>query len=285
MTQADVTSGGDAFVRVEHEGAVARLTLDSLHNRNALSSRLVSELYAALTAAAGDPAVRVIVVTGSGRVFCSGADLRERLEANKGLGPEAPAGNPSGRHTAAGSASASDASLPAVFSAIAGAPKPVLARVNGAARAGGIGLIASCDLAVAPVSATFALSEVRVGVAPAMIAVPALRVMQLRALTAHALSGEAFSAQDAVSAGLLTAAVSDRGLDEWVDARVASFLRASPAALATTKRLLAELRLTQWEEGMGAAEKLSAELFASADAAEGMAAFLEKRAPSWVVET
>jgi methylglutaconyl-CoA hydratase len=160
----------------------------------------------------------------------------------------------------------------------------VVVRANGHVRAGGMGLVAAGDLAVAPGDATFAFSEVRVGVAPAIIAVPALRVMAPRHLARLALTGEVFDAETAVSSGLLTAAVGRAGLDAWVGRVVAALLRASPAAVAATKRLLLELRGRPWHESMAEATARSEQLFASVDAAEGMAAFLEKRPPAWLVE-
>jgi methylglutaconyl-CoA hydratase len=277
-----VTGVGDdagRLVRFESDGPVARVTLDSPKNRNALSARLLAELHSALSAAASDDAIRAIVLTGSGKVFCSGADLKERLADQDDAGAEGSVGaQPQGGDVGAA------ASVPDVLSILAAAPKPVIGRINGAARAGGIGLVAACDLAAASESATFALSEVRVGVAPAMIAVALLRMMNPRRLRALTLTGEVFGANEAVAAGLLTAAVPDDELDEWVDARVDSVLRASPAAVRATKRMLDDLRLEPWSRAMAMAEALSKELFASPDAAEGMAAFLEKRPPLWAPE-
>jgi len=249
------------LVRARRTGPVVTLTLDSPANRNALSARLLVELTSGLAEAASDPDVRAVVVTGSGTTFCSGADLRERLQP--------PAGEP-------------PATLAEVLSAVVSAPKPVIARVNGHVRAGGMGIVAACDLAVAPVSATFAFSEVRVGVAPAVIAVPALRRMQRRAWERWALTGDVFGAADAVAAGLLSATVPDEaGLDAWVRSAVTSVLRSAPEAVAATKGL-PDLVGRPWEAALGAAEELSDALFGSAAAREGMAAFLEKRKPSWV---
>jgi methylglutaconyl-CoA hydratase len=251
------------LVRVDRAGPVSTLTLDSPSNRNALSARLMSELTAALAEAGGDPDVRVVVLTGAGSTFCSGADLSERLDPRAGAGP---------------------VGIPEVLDAVVSAPKPVIARVNGHVRAGGTGLVAACDLAVAPRAATFALSEVRVGVAPAVIAVPALRRMGRRAWDRYALTGDVFGAPAAAEAGLLSAVVADADeLDEWVRATVRSVLRCSPDALAATKGL-PELVGRAWSEALAAAEELSDALFAAAPAREGMAAFLEKRAPSWVAE-
>ena len=255
-------AGPAPLVRVERRGPVTHLVLDSPHNRNALSMRLLDQLAAALADIAGDRSVRVVVLTGAGPVFCSGADLHERLEH-----PEASA----------------QSVFPDVLERIIRLAQPVVARVNGHVRAGGLGLVAACDLAVAPASASFAFSEVRVGVAPALIAVPALRVMSRRAFARYALTGETFSAHEARAAGLLTTTVDDAELDAWVDEVTDSFLRSSPGAIDATKRLFEVVWEQDGAQAMATAGELSAEAFAGADAAEGINAFLQKRPPSWVI--
>lgn len=258
------------LVRAGRAGPVSTLTLDSPSNRNALSRRLMTELAAALGEAGGDPAVRVVVLTGAGTTFCSGADLSERLGARAGAGD--------------GATSVAQVGIAQVLDAIVTAPKPVIARVNGHVRAGGTGLVAACDLAVAPRAATFAFSEVRVGVAPAVISVPALRRMGRRAWERYALTGEVFGAEEAAGAGLLSAVVADGDeLDRWVRSAVRSVLRCSPEAVAAAKGL-PDLVERPWREALDAAEELSDALFASAPAREGMAAFLEKREAAWVAE-
>lgn len=249
------------FVRVQRAAPVTTLVLDSPANRNALSSRLLAELVAGLDEARRDEEVRVVVLTGTGGTFCSGLDLSERLHP--------PGGAPT-------------TTIADVLTAIVSMPKPVVGRVNGHVRAGGMGLVAACDLVAAPEDATFAFTEVRVGVAPAIIAVPVLQRVDARAWQRWALTGEVFGARDARAGGLLSDAVDDlEALDVWTSGMVASLLRCSPAALAATKGLT-DLGGRPWTEALRAAEELSDSLFASADAAEGMAAFLEKRPPSWV---
>jgi enoyl-CoA hydratase/carnithine racemase len=285
---------GRPRVRVDRRGPVTTLTLDSPHNRNALSSGLLRELRDALHGAQADPDVRVVVLTGEGTAFCSGVDLHERLHPPD-RGPEVDGSmvdGPAGKaDRAAGDGEADGpASLPDVLSCLVGLPQPVIARVNGHVRGGGVGLVAACDLAVAAPSATFAFSEVRVGVAPAVIAVPGLRVMDRRAFARYALTGEPFGAADAASAGLLTTVTDD--VDGWVAGVVASVLRSSPAAVAATKELTGWPAVGApgtgaagaWDDAIAAAEALSDELFASADGIEGMAAFVEKRPARWVVE-
>jgi len=257
---------GRSLVLVDRSGPVTTVTLDSPGNRNALSSSLLAQLLAALRDAQADPEVRVVVLTGSGSTFCSGVDLDERLHPSPVAEPPDPDTEP-------------PPTLPEVLTCLVGLPQPVVALVNGHVRAGGMGLVAAADLAVAGPTATFAFTEVRVGVAPAVIAVPALRVMDRRAFARYALTGETFGADDAAAAGLLTA-VDDRP-GEWVDRAVGAFLRASPPAVAATKGLLAD---HGWDDALASAEALSDELFASDDGAEGMAAFLDRRPPRWVVD-
>jgi methylglutaconyl-CoA hydratase len=253
-------SVGDRLVGVQHLDGVRTVMLDSPSNRNALSSRLLDELLAALVDAATDPAVRAVVLTASGTVFCSGADLSER-------------------------GSAAPNRMPEILRTLVQCPTPVIARVNGAARAGGLGLIAAADMAVAAEAATFGFSEVRVGVAPAMILVPALRVVEPRYLARAVLTAEPFTAADAAAAGLLSAVVPDQSaLDEWVQAQLRAIKKGSPRAVQATKALLRALRSHGFDDGLELAARRSAELFASEEAAEGMAAFLEKRRPAWDAE-
>ncbi len=249
----------DELVHLERHGPAAVVTLDSPPNRNALSRALVEQLHAALSSAMGDDDVRVVVLTGAGPVFCSGADLKEQ-RAGGGPGP---------------------VGLPEVLTLILEGPKPVVARVNGAARAGGLGLIAACDLTVGLAGATFGFSEVRIGVAPAIIAVPILRRMDTRAVRELFLTGEPFEGTRARDAGLLDRAVSDDELDGTVEELVHALAQGAPGALAATKRLLAELPGPDLQTDFRRMAELSAERFGSDEAREGIAALLEKRPPSW----
>ena len=240
-----------------HDGGIRTVTLDSPANRNALSSRLLHELERALRDATRDSEVRAVVLTATGTVFCSGADLSERGTAAPNL-------------------------MPDILTTIVESPVPVIARVQGHARAGGLGLIAACDMAAAPESATFAFTEVRVGVAPAMILVPALRVMDHRFLAHATLTGERFGAREAAAAGLLSAVTEDEAsLDTWVEERTKSIRQGAPGAIRATKELVRTMSSRGWSDGLAEAAAVSAELFAGAEAAEGMDAFLQKRRPSW----
>jgi methylglutaconyl-CoA hydratase len=249
----------DRLVRSERRGAAAVVTLDSPANRNALSRALLEQLDAAVSDAMADDGTRVVVLTGEGPVFCSGADLKEQ-RAGGGPGP---------------------VGLPDVLTRIVEGPRPVVARVNGAARAGGLGLIAACDLTVGLASATFGFSEVRIGVAPAIIAVPLLRRMPRQALRELFLTGTTFDGVRARQVGLLDRAVDDGDLDAAVDSLVAQLAQGGPEALAATKGLLRELPGPDLQEDFRRMAELSAERFGSAEAREGIAALLEKRPPSW----
>jgi methylglutaconyl-CoA hydratase len=259
----DLPTGCDSqasVVNVGTAGAVATITLDSPHNANALSTALLTQLRAALDEAMGDPAIRVVALTGAGKVFCAGADLKEARA------------NPTG----------ATALMAGVIGLLWDSPKPVICRVNGAARAGGIGLVAASDIAIAADRATFAFSEVRIGVVPAVISVPCLRRMPSRAAAEYFLTGEVFGAGRAAEIGLLTAAVPEQQLDAEVARYAAMLLRGAPGALAETKGVLREVRAESFAHGLDRMAGLSGRYFASGEAREGMAAFAAKRDPSWV---
>lgn len=243
------------------ENGVATLTLDSPDNRNALSRRLLAQLRAGLADALADDAVRVVVLGHTGRVFCSGMDLTET------------GGDP---------ATSPVNDVPPILATIWSAPKPVLARVGGPARAGGVGLVAACDVAVAARAATFAFTEVRLGVAPAMISVTVLPRLLPRAAHELFLTGEVFDAERAAAIGLVNAVADDAdGLDAEVGRYVEMLRRGAPGALAETKALLRREPAGSMDEDFAAMLALSARLFAGPEAAEGIAAFREKRPPSW----
>jgi methylglutaconyl-CoA hydratase len=253
----------DELVHIGIDGPVATVTLDSPRNRNALSRQLTAELDAHTRAAIADPAVRVVVLTGSGPVFCSGADLREQREANE-----------RGEQTGPGA-------LVPILEAVMDAPKPVIARVNGAARAGGIGLLAACDIAIAVDTATFGFSEVRIGVAPAIISVVCIPRMGLVKSRELMLTGETFGAEDACRWGLLNAVAPVDDLDAAVERYVDAFLAAAPSALAATKAMLRNVPGMARDEAFPYASDLSARLFAGEEALEGFTAFAEKRPARW----
>ncbi|MFD9943407.1 enoyl-CoA hydratase-related protein [Nonomuraea sp. NPDC059023] len=255
-----------SLVHKELDGGIATITLDSPPNRNALSVRLLGDLEARLNWALAEPEVRLIVLTGTGPVFCSGADLKEqRIEPAAGAG-DAPV----------------TASFPEILGLIWESPKPVICRLNGTARAGGLGLVAACDFAIAPDTASFAFTEVRLGVVPAMISVPVLRRLDPRAAAEYFLTGEVFDAARAAEIGLLTRAVPGDRLDAEVARYAEMLLKGGPEALAITKRMVRDIPQVSFEEGLRQMTALSAQRFTSEEGQEGIAAFVDKRPPKWV---
>jgi enoyl-CoA hydratase len=248
------------LVRYEVSGDVATITLDSPHNRNALSAQLVDELSARLAEAGADPAARAVVLTHTGRVFCAGADLKA---------------------AGAGSTADSGAAVLALLTAITELPKPVIARIAGHVRAGGMGIVGACDLAVAAEGASFAFTEARIGLAPAMISLTTLDIMDPRQAARYYLTGETFGPEVAAQLGLVTAAVPDGELDSAVDGLVAQIRETSPQGSAETKKLLTAARRERLAARGQEMAALSARLFASDEAQEGIHAFLERREPAW----
>ncbi|GIF72240.1 enoyl-CoA hydratase family protein [Asanoa siamensis] len=251
------------LVRVDADRGVATLTLDSPHNRNALSTPLMTELLDALAAAVADPTVRVVVLSHTGPVFCSGADLKETAAAY--ASGQVPVGM-----------------LGDVLAAVVECPKPVVARIGGPARAGGLGLIAAADIAICAAEATFAFTEVRLGVIPAVISSTVLRRLSHRAAQELYLTGELFDGVRAAQIGLVTAAVGVEELDATVRSYCAALVRGAPAALAGTKELLARQPLPSVAQDAAELGARSVGYFLSEEGREGVTAFREKRDPSWI---
>jgi enoyl-CoA hydratase len=255
----------DTLVEYAVDGQVARLTLNSPHNRNALSPTLVGQLHQGLRDAADDPAVRVVVLGHTGNTFCAGADLSE--------------GSAASADPAEATAQRSR-EMAALLRAIVESPRPVIVAVDGHVRAGGMGLVAAADIAVAGPRSTFALTEARIGVAPAIISLTLLPKLSARAAARYYLTGETFDAATAASVGLITMAADD--VDAAVASLVADIGRGSPQGLAASKALTTAAVLDGFDRD---AERLGAEsarLFVSDEAREGILAFLQKRPPSWV---
>lgn len=239
------------LVRRHTDRAIAVLTLDSPHNRNALSAALIAQLSAGLAAAGADPAVRAVLLTHTGGTFCSGADLRAD---GPGAGPKL---------------------LVDLLGQVAELPKPVVARVDGHVRAGGLGLLAACDIAVAGAAASFAFTEVRLGLAAAVASLPVLVKADRRAADRYLLTGERFDTAEAVRIGLVTA------WEEALDGILAGIRASSPQGLAATKEITTlPLRRALAAEG-GPRARRSRTLFESAEAAAGVRAALERRDPPW----
>jgi len=252
----------DELVHLDVANGVATITLDSPANRNALSQKLIGDLLAALdhiAAGVADRSVRSIVLTHTPPVFCAGADLKERASGPRG-----------------------SASVVEVFRRLMDADVPTIAAVSGPVRAGGIGLMAACDMVVVHQDVVFALTEVRIGVAAAIISVPIFRRASRSLLAAAFLTGEPFSAEAARQAGLVTHVTDD--VTTVVDALCEGVAKGAPGAMAATKRLLRDAFDPSPDERDAAFERmrlLSDSLFTGPEGVEGMAAFREKRPPTW----
>lgn len=251
------------LVHLAADRGVATITLDSPANRNALSRQLTAELDAHMRSAIRRPDIRIIVLTAAGTVFCSGADLKEQREANESGGQTGPT------------------ALTPILELMWDSPKPVIGSINGAARAGGMGLVAACDLAIGVESATFAVNEVRIGVIPAIISVVLLRKLSLRDSMELFLTGEAFDGRRAVQIGLLNSAVPADQLDAEVSRYVGMVRKGAPNALAGAKQLVRDVPDMAMHDAFEEMSARSAVHFASPEALEGMTAFAEKRQPSW----
>ncbi|BBZ55796.1 MULTISPECIES: enoyl-CoA hydratase family protein [Mycobacteriaceae] len=251
-----------ALVHYSVENGVARLTLDSPHNRNAMSTALVDQLRQGLTDAADDPGVRVVVLGHTGGTFCAGADLSEAAGRDPGDLATARALEAAG-----------------LLRSILELPVPVIAAIDGHVRAGGMGLIGACDLVVAGTASTFALTEARIGVAPSIISLTLLPKMTARAAGRYFVTGEKFGAEEAERIGLVTVATDD------VPATVAKLTdeitKGSPQGLAASKALTTASILADFDRDAEKLAKQSAQLFVSDEAREGMMAFLQKRQPNW----
>lgn len=254
----------DPAVAYVVDGPVATITLNRPDAKNRLDIAAMQLMAEHLRGAAADDAVRVVVVTGSGSTFCSGADLAGAAAAAEG-----------------GFAQGGTSALADLLTAMLDHPKPLIARVQGHVAGGGNGLVAACDIAVASADARFAFSEVRVGVAPAIISVVCLQVMQRRDAQELLLTGERVHADRVLAAGLVTAVAEPDGLDAAVQAYVDALLLGGPEALRNTKALLRRVPAMERAEAFAWTSEMSAGLFTSAEAREGMTAFLEKRKPEW----
>jgi len=237
----------------------AWITLNQPERRNALSDEVVSGLLAHLRAAIDDTRVRTIVITGAGSAFCAGADLK------------------------GGGVRASDEENPfiTVMKTIWESPKPVIGRINGHAFGGGVGLAAACDITIAAESAMLSFSEVRVGVIPAMISVVVIPKLGIQNTMWLFLTGERFDARRAVALGLIHRAVPPGELDQAIEDVLGMIRLGGPTAIREAKQLVRRIPEMSMEDGFRYTAKKIGELFASAEAAEGMSAFVEKRKPRW----
>ena len=250
----------EQLIQYSADRGIARLALDSPHNRNALSAALMAQLAQALATAAADDEVRAVELTHTGTTFCAGADLTEARE---------------------GGMQAGTSRVLDLLREIIAMPKPVVASIDGHVRAGGMGLVGACDIAIAGPASTFAFSEVRLGLAPAMISLTTLPRLTARAAGRYYLTGETFDAAAAARIGLITEAVDD--IDAGTLAVLDALRSASPQGLRETKPLLTAGLLSAFDASSDALAAQSARLFASEEAREGMQAFLARRPPRWAV--
>ena len=248
----------DRLVQYSADRGIARIALDSPRNRNALSAALVEQLTHALTEAGIDQAVRAVELTHTGSTFCAGADLTEASQ---------------------GGMKAGAIRLLPLLRDIVALPKPVVGSIDGHVRAGGLGLVGACDIALAGPASTFAFTEVRLGLAPAVISLTTLPRMDPRAAGRYYLTGETFDAATAAKIGLITEAVDD--IDAGTLAVLDALRACSPQGLRETKPLLTAGMVEAFGERAQALAEQSARLFATVEAAEGMSAFLARRPPSW----
>jgi enoyl-CoA hydratase/carnithine racemase len=244
------------LVHLDVADQLATITLDSPHNRNALSRRLVTELFDRLESAERDDGVKVVVIRSSGRVFCSGADLSEATSQGMEQGAR---------------------EIVRLQRLIMTMAKPVVVEVGGPVRAGGIGIVAAADLAVAAEDATFALTEVKLGLAAAIISLTVHHRMSPRAASLTTLGGEVFSGTEAAAYGLVTKAVPADRLADEVRALCASLATGAAQGLRESKRILNHDLLERIDTRGEEMAALSARLFASDEAKEAMTAFLDRK--------
>jgi methylglutaconyl-CoA hydratase len=248
----------EPLVRLDQRGSVAWLIIDSPSNRNALGGPVMAGLVAGLESALASPAVRVIVITGIGTTFSSGADLRDTTDS-----------------------AVIEKAYRSLFKGILEAEKPVVARVNGPCFGGAIGLAAVCDLSVALDSAIFAFSEVRLGRTATLASVVSLPKLRLGEAAELLLRGSRINGARAAEIGLVNKAVSGERLDEEIDAITDDLLAGGPAALANTKHLIRQIQLLSEDEAWDLAFQITRDTAGSPEALEGTAAFREKRDPIW----
>jgi enoyl-CoA hydratase len=252
------------------KGSTATLTLDAPENRNAINQALLEGISEGLERASADDAVRSIVLTHTGTVFCAGADLKEQSSAGSAEGAR-PLG-----------ASAANT----VIRALLTCPKPVLAAIHGHVRAGGMGFAAACDFVIAGPRASFGLTEVRIGVVAAMIAPVVLARIDDRTAADWLLRARTIAPGEALSAGFVSHAVTeaDGSVEATVEKILADLRKAAPAALAASKTIVNRRALELMDAREEEMIELSGRFFAVDDAQAGMKAFLEKQTPPWVLE-
>ena len=253
-------------LRYEKDGAIATITLNRPDKRNAISSTMIEELLAVLNAAEADAAVRVIILTGAGRAFCSGMDL-ETLQTIAGQTAEQNL--------------ADSREMARMFHRLYSFPKPLITAVNGAAVAGGCGIATFSDITLAVPEAKFGYTEVRIGFIPALVSVLVRRQMGEKRARELLLTGQIIDAAEAFRLGMVTEIVPAENLLQRAREVAAKFLEASPTSLRRTKRLLLLYNEKEVTQEIELATQENAAIRATEDFREGLASFLEKRQPKW----
>jgi len=250
----------------EKDGAIATITLNRPDRRNAISSTMIEEVLASLNAAEADSAVRVVVLTGAGRAFCSGMDL-ETLQTIAGQTSEENL--------------ADSREMARMFHRLYSFPKPLITAVNGAAVAGGCGIATFSDITLAVPEAKFGYTEVRIGFIPALVSVLVRRQMGEKRARELLLTGAIIDAAEAFRLGMVTEIVPADNLLQRAHEVAAKFLEASPTSLRRTKRLLLQYNDKEVTQEIELAIQENAAIRATEDFREGLASFLEKRQPKW----
>lgn len=256
-------------VEVVREGPVAHVWLNRPEQHNALALELSTELVATIHALAHDDAVRVLVLGGRGPSFCAGADIHAmKASANATFDENL----------------AEAERLARMFATLADCPKPVVGRIHGNVFGGGVGLAACCDINVSTDDARFGLTEVRLGIIPSVISPYVVRRLGDAFARELMLTGERFDAMTAERVHLVHHVVPAIGLDAKVEERVHALLAGAPRAQTRIKMALELYNDTTWEEYRASTPRVLAEVRSGAEAKDGLAAFFEKRKPSWTVE-
>jgi methylglutaconyl-CoA hydratase len=256
------------LLSLRREGPIAHLTFARPDVRNAFNAKLIAQLHAAIDELGADPSVRAVVLSGQGKTFCGGADIlwmRASLELTR-------------------EANLEDArAMSRMFRAIDTLPKPVIARVHGAALGGGSGIVACCDVAIASADTIFGFTETKLGIMPAVISPFVLAKIGRSHARALALTGERFDAQRALAIGLVHEVVpSEADLDAAVERVTAEVCSASPTGLAATKALFARVSEESYDETLETTAQAIAAQRTSPEGQDGLRAFLEKRRPAWM---
>lgn len=255
------------MITIERESrGVATLTLNRPDKHNAFNAELIAELDAAATELAADSAVRAVILTGAGRSFSAGADLnwmRAQTQATRAQRIE------------------QATRLARMLRALNELPKPLIGRINGQAYGGGTGLISVCDVAIAARGARFGFTEARLGLIPATISPYVVARMGLARAREVFASARIFEAEEAVRLGLVARAVPPDELDAAVEAEIAPYLAAAPGAVAASKALLFRLRPVADDATIAMTAGLLADQWETEEAAQGIAAFLERRPMPW----